>query len=507
MGGWEHVTPTGVEEWRSRLTLVTEGPWRWRWRATHRGSACATPWQDVDVGPAPPGAHGFLRASPRDSRYLEHLDGTPYFAVGENLAWPDGRGTMAYQDWLDKLSAQGANYARIWMAPWSFALEWTRRDEGGALVSSSLGDYRERMGQAWQLDQVLEAARARNVSVMLCLLNHGQFSSAVNSDWADNPYNDDNGGPLARPTDFFTDDQARALFARRLRYVVGRWGHATNILAWELWNEVDNTLQLDVETLVEWHETMARELLVLDGARHLVTTSTGALGMVLGLDPALFSLPEMGLSQFHLYGSDRIQVDFTAVITERVADLLVHGKPVLAAEVGVDFRGPAETMERDPTLVGFRDILWIPVLAGSAGTGMHWWWDNMVDPQDLYPVFGSVSRLVANLDPAGEAFTTSWESVTHGQTEVDVLRLAGRTAHLAWVKNRADTYSSGGDDSLVAGLAVPMPGVLPGCWSVTWLDPAAVETHVPLTWAGGEPLPVPSFRGSLGVRLDACRPP
>ena len=40
------------------------------------------------------------------------------------------------------------------------------------------------------------------------------------------------------PAAFFTDPEAKALFKQRLRYLVARYGAYRNLLAWELFNEV-----------------------------------------------------------------------------------------------------------------------------------------------------------------------------------------------------------------------------------------------------------------------------
>ena len=60
-------------------------------------------WHGISVERRAVG-HGFLRVSPLDHRYLTYDDGTPYFAIGENLSWYDARGTYAYDDWLDQLA-------------------------------------------------------------------------------------------------------------------------------------------------------------------------------------------------------------------------------------------------------------------------------------------------------------------------------------------------------------------------------------------------------------------
>ena len=63
--------------------------------------------------------------------------------------------------------------------------------------------------------------------------------SMFEGQWPVNPYNTVNGGPAKTPADFWTDPTARALYRRRLRYLVARYGSQTSIAFWELWNETD----------------------------------------------------------------------------------------------------------------------------------------------------------------------------------------------------------------------------------------------------------------------------
>lgn len=103
------------------------------------------------------------------------------------------------------------NYARIWMAPWAFAVEWSDR----------AGRYD--LKEAWRLDYVLRLAEKKGIYVMLCLVNHGQLRAGEN--WNGNPYNRARGGPLSSPEQFFTDPTAKDLFKKRLRYLVSRYAY------------------------------------------------------------------------------------------------------------------------------------------------------------------------------------------------------------------------------------------------------------------------------------------
>ncbi len=485
----EALTAVGDASWRVRFSAEAPGAWQWRWRLEAPGVSDSTPWQSIDISAGD--SHGPLRVSAADPVQLAFFDTTPFVAVGENVAWADTRGTYAYDDWLAKLAAQRANFIRVWLPSWGFGIEWEQ-----------LGRYDDRLDRAWQLDQVLETVRASGAVAMLCMQEHGAFSTEFNSTWADNPYNKANGGPLETPQQFFAQPDARRLFKQRLRYLVARLSWAPQLMAWELFNEVDLTLEMDADVLSAWHEEMAQYLHTLDPHRHLVTTSlSGLLGDALGLDEPVFSPPDIDFTQLHLYGGAS-PVDFTQAVPAAVAALGKYGKPVLAAEVGVDSRSAADTLATDPDGRGFHELVWSALLSGSIGTGMSWWWDSVVDPSDLYPQLGPAAAFTQGLAFDVEHFRPCHD-VSSSQR---VLALCGATTALAWVKNPNDLYTEAIDDSVVSGVTLSLAPMPDGDYSAQWLDPqgggapAATTAHA----SGGTlTVAVPAFAHDLAVRLVA----
>jgi hypothetical protein len=507
VGGYEHLTPFGDAHWRVRMTPTVAGTWSWRWVVTTRQAVATTEWQTFEVDAAAPDRHGFLHRSPLDVRYLRHDDGTPWVGIGENLCWYDGRGTFAYDDWIPKLAAQGVNFIRLWMPSWAFGLEWITRNPDGSLASSSLGDYTDRLDRAWQLDHVLALAERHGIAVMLSIQNHGAFSLTSNSEWADNPYNAANGGPLATPAEFLTDPAARALFQRRLRYLVARWGYATNLQAWELWNEAD--LVASGPAMLAWHGEMADELRALDPYDHLIGTSRASANA----SASYWSLAQIDFTQVHHY-SYPLPYDLPSVAEPLLrAHLAAHAKPTLLGEYGVDFRGPAETLENDPESIGFHQGLWIGLLAGGFGSGLSWWWDNVVDPEDLYFHFGPIAKLVDGVAFDAQGFVPIRPSVTADGRHLAAYALRGTATVLAWVQNVDHQWLlfplPGPDPSPVEGATLALDGLADGGWTARWIDTytsADVATE-PVTVAGGSvALAVPTFAKDVALRMERSTP-
>jgi hypothetical protein len=198
-------------------------------------------------------------------------------------------------------------------------------------------------------------------------------------------------------------------------------------------------------------------------------------------------------------------MDFTEVVPAIGASLRRFGKPSLIAEVGVDFRGPDETVTADATGAGFHDYLWAGLFAESFGTGMTWWWDNVIDPQDWYFHFGALSAFIDGVAFDREGFRAGKPEIAAPNDDLRALSLVGDDTALVWVKNAAHRWYAL-DESTVAGAVLTLPGVGEGDWRATWLD----------TWSGdllaeddvdvseGEPvdLDVPAFARDVALRLD-----
>lgn len=401
--------PAGAPGWRVRFTPHMPGEWmaQAEWLGHNQRSA------QLSFPVAPSDKPGFIRINPINPRYFAFDDGTPYVPIGLNLGWAGEDVLGDYTRWFDQLSANGGNVARIWMASWSFGLEWN---------DTGLGDYTNRMKQAWLLDQVFTLAEERGIYLMLTLINHGAFSTSVNSEWADNPYNKANGGPLKTPIDFVTEPTAKAFFKQRLRYIAARWAYSPHLFAWEWWNEV-NWTGIGDDTLGPWIEEMTPVLQEFDPYDHLRTNS-----LANGTFTQLWAMPELDFSQQHDYsGGDlkrTLERDF-----ERITKT-APTKPVLMGELGYS-AGAQETLDAMHLHIG----LWAAPFLGYAGGSMYWWWDNFVDPQNQWPQYQALATFLQGEDLAA----TTVAKVTIAPEGAQALALQSPTHALLWLYSDAYT--------------------------------------------------------------------
>ncbi len=247
----ESLLPSGEPFWKLRFTPVLEGSYTIVLQVYSRGVLTDSRELTIEVKGY---SHdpGFVRLH---GNYLVCDDGSDLFLIGQNVCWyTESRKTLDYDVWFEKMAENGMNYARIWMAPWAFAVEWSDR----------AGSYD--LKEAWRLDYVFRLAEEKGIYLMLCLVNHGQLKADEN--WSGNPYNRARGGPLSSPEQFFTDPAAKGLFKKRLRYLVSRYAYSTHLLAWEFFNEVDLTDNYNPSNVASWHVEMAGYLRSIDHYGH-----------------------------------------------------------------------------------------------------------------------------------------------------------------------------------------------------------------------------------------------
>lgn len=467
-------TPDQVGEWRVVTVLQTPD------------GAATSEDKRIVVGPAE--RKGFLRLPKVGGRGFRFDDGTPFYGIGANYGW--WRTSPAdYDRWLPTLAEHGVNLIRVWMAPWSMAIEWS---------DTGLGNYDARQARAAQLDYVLDLAERHGIYVMLVLLNHGQFSLRVNPEWDYNPYNVSNGGPLQYPDDFFVDETAKELFKQRLRYIVARWGHHTSLLAWELWNEVDLTTGYHRDAVAAWHAEMARCLRSLDPYRHPITTSFSSPQQ----DPTVWQLPEIDFTTTHFYDPPDI---VTAVLDYDRGKRAAFGKPTLIGEFGVEY----PKFQADTNGVVLHNGLWAGLFSLGSATPMSWWWDNYIEPGFLYPRFRSLARFLDEtvgahqlLEPVAVRVAADGEQ----ETALRAFGIRGDGDTVLWVHDGRHTFEgvvSGYAPRPIEGASVALDDVAPGAYEALWWDTWQGEVLCTETvhLAPGQPLTVPRFSRDIAVRL------
>ncbi|OGV55303.1 MAG: hypothetical protein A2X45_15530 [Lentisphaerae bacterium GWF2_50_93] len=413
----EMRTPAGKAHWAFRFTPSDSGTYKYRIVATDFTDAVkneiTTPYFKLEVEPA--GNPGVVRVCQDDKRYFELSTGEFFYPIGFNihsvkdvrsetelkLGYRPDRGTYSYEEYFSAMSKNGVNAVEIWMAAWSFALEWTssRTDYYG------LGRYN--LFNAWRLDHVLDDARQKGIYVHLVLDNHGKLSSSTDPEWDNSPHNKKtpfaaaDGAMLDLPKDFFTDKEAERYYLNRNRYVAARWGAYTNIFGFEFWSEIDLITKHDEVynsgRSVEWHKMAADHFMALDSGRHILTTHTCGEYNNPIKHRKFYELPEISYVVGDAYRDNTPFVDHMVKHTEKLRELK---KPLLITEYGGNPHGSAfSALEAD-----LHAGLWSSFFCEQAGSPFLWWHDFIHD-KGKYQHFRGFSLFMKDIDPRNKNFT------------------------------------------------------------------------------------------------------
>jgi hypothetical protein len=390
------------------------------------------------------------------------------------------------------------------MASWSFAIEW--KDSG-------LGNYDQRQYGAWLLDQLFQLADQYRVKIILVLMNHGPLSLTTNSEWKNNPYNLSLGGPLASPAQFVTNREAIGYYQQRLSYIINRWGYSPDLLAWEWFNEIDLTPITDTQ-LISWLKEMTAYLRQRDIYHHLTTNSFSVRNW-----SDVWHLPELEIVQVHSYAEnlDESQRDPADLFGAQFQALEKHQKPkpILLGEFGYSARDYGEDIEK--TGIQLHNGIWATTFSGYAGSGMYWWWDTYVAPNNLWHHFKGLADFIHGEDLSQNRPVANLE-ILDGQgwpAQATGMALQGKVT-LVWL--RSDDYTV--DASLAAngrnngiaylpplqeGLELVLDVIQDGGYIINWYDPQTAQwiSYLDATAVNHQlTIPVPAFRDDLAAKIS-----
>lgn len=364
--------------WRVRFAPPTPGNWSMVATAVDRAGTRKSAPLTFAVASSEHG--GFVRRAKNDRTF--RLDsGKPLFLVGLNLCWPDDRGLESYAVRFAKLKSVGGNFVRIWT------------DAKRKIDSPRAGLGRFDQAHSAFYDGVFALAEKNDLRLMMTLddyrilVEQDYFNHAY---WKVSPYNAANGGPAKTAMEFFTSDAVKTLYKNRLRYLVARYSAYTSLAFWEIWNEQDHIGKPGVP--IAWMREMTDYLREIDPHRHLITTSYSGGG-----DDAVWQLPAIDLTQEHVYGVGETADFSNSIRSKNAAYVGNFKKPHLVGEFGITWKEPDIAMDKVGSGTALHNACWSAMASGAAGTPLAWWWDNYLEPKDLWHVYTGVSKVAAHM--------------------------------------------------------------------------------------------------------------
>lgn len=471
--------------WKIRFTPNAVGRWTYEVHAVDRsGAAQLTAYKSTPLAfeCIAGDAQGFIRKA--NARYLKRetfANGKrryrSFYPVGPNVAWYSTSdyyvfkkpyGIYEYRRYIDSL-AGNANYMRIWLNRYQYLSlygpENALRDNGRPRMYFNTEINQK---DAAELDHIVSYAAEHGITLMPCIFNPADFrndSEALNkserynsmpSGWKYNPYHTVLG--LQHPVDFFTDSEAIRITKNLIRYIIARWGYATNILSWELWNEVDNVFYgepsnaTEKQAVLDWHATMAELFAEQDPYHHLLTTSTASLKGWEDFEKKIFN--KMDLVQRHYYQNIQ-KAKSKEQVSQRLMDLsgvmsdAYPSKHTFFGEFGFGSNANhIEANDVDPHGIDLHNSLWSSLFSGTVGPASFWRW-SYLDEKDLFRYFRPMLTFCKNLPVLSETFTAMTTGEAQGSAlvfpnglETYYLMNAAEDTLIGWAQDDAFTYQA-----------------------------------------------------------------
>lgn len=391
-------------EWRWRYTPCTPGTYRYHIEVKDSRSRTAKS-QEYTFSVADSKEKGFLRVSKFDSHYLRFDDGSFFFGIGyPNMTWTD----KGIDEWnkhhMSQLMAFRCNYTSV-----NFGGMW---NTGLTLEDSYSIDHapmRYSMLNAARIDKLLELCKKRGIYVMPCLF---QTQWGLSMHWNGNAYKKF----CKDSTEIFTNPEVDRLLRNRYRYTMARYGYSTNILAWELFNEIEFTQGYlkDRKAAMKYIENMADYLREIDPNKHLVTVSCTMDGQVQNsnLDAVIV----------HPYGRDTADI-----IMSSLAATYPANKPTIGGESGISYPDARDADLFDKEGISLHNSLYASLFGGAGGTILHWWFNLYLDIIDRYDHYVKFHDYIEGLELDKEGFVLKRGMVNGNQKNTAVMIPVAKT--------------------------------------------------------------------------------
>ncbi len=319
---------------------------------------------------------GPIHISPHNARLLATADGSPFIPIGPNICWATGETPLlSMQHFLNQLADNGGNHCRIWLSSW-FA----------QLYGSRAGMWR--LHHAELLAQVLASARSRQIKVTLVLDNHHDVK---HGDYF--PFGETKRERIAT---FFKEPHT--LWKQRNNYLFARFGADDTILAWEVFNEMDEALK-NQKKCEQWLQAAVAYLQSINTDNRLITSSLSQNTWHEVVAPPLADLVQVHAYIPSLGRTEQRHQNGVMLLSEHRSRLETINRPFCFSEVG--FNGSNEQNpgnDADTTGILLRHQAWAGLLLGGYGTGMSWWWDTYIEPNNLWQIYQPIRTACDSFD-------------------------------------------------------------------------------------------------------------
>ena len=396
--------------------------------------------------------NGYVEVSKKDKRYFAYSDGTPFYPIGINLAFPRScivsnnqefgvsnkvsyLGLRQYERWFKKCSEAGVNVARVWLGHDYFSPD---TEDAEIFILS----------QFTKIDMLLELAKKYGIKLKFTMEQFRFFvydkkdDSNVFRYFNKNLYL--NGEACPDSAEWLTGDKWKNAWLNKMQEFAKRYSGDTEIFAIELWNEMDN---VGKGQMLQWNKEMLPKVKKLF-PDNMVINSLGSLDCEYALNSYNdFCWELCDFKQMHRYLDQGAKyVDSTVnpieVIQKGISLIKDDSRPLFVAETGAVnncHSGEFKYYSCDDRGIIFVDCVYTPVFLGSAGCGNMWHWDERyIESKNLYKYFKPLAAMVGNIDFQNEDF----ESIDYSDDDAYILILKGKKASFGFIRNASDCWQN-----------------------------------------------------------------
>jgi hypothetical protein len=277
------------------------------------------------------------------------LNGTPGFVFSRNVA---GYKPTHYDTFLDWTRVGGGKFVRIQLD--SLGMGYTST---GAVDSAWAGQW----------DKIFDKAEAEGIYVLPVFSGWFDWNTGSGfSTWSSNPMNEVNGGPVKTPDELFQKDSStQTLWLDWMQTLVKRWQGRKNIIAWEVFSEVNLASGATETSGTDFINTAVALIRANDSSQRPVTASLADIGTW----PNFYRNTSIDFINVHPYPLSA-QLD-RIIVSEVRSSLVKYKRPVLIGESGLN----ADSPENYPanSEIGIRHAIWAATVSGAMnGRALYW---------------------------------------------------------------------------------------------------------------------------------------
>lgn len=452
------VYVTGSECWKVRFTPSETGIWSYRLSLNDAGTITKYPgtstFSAFQVSEST--EKGFIKIKNNSPRAFAFSDNEPYYPIGTNQIAdhytadsPLERGTKYYEDKLNKMQENGINYFRLFIG-YSYSIDIWGYDE--TFNKSYHKFYNQK--DSWQLDRIFELAEERKINLQITLfLNYILDETHPTDPWNKNPSNKnatytnfenagDNKGNLNSPYEFFTNAAEIAQQTKYIRYVLSRWGYATNLFNIELFNETDNFNAPSypkpvsyIQNVVTWHSIISNNLKQYNAFNHLVTTSFTSSEYY-----AVWNLDGIDIVSEHCYfnygGSRDIASALNGIAKNKIN---TYNKPYLIGEFA--YKDARNYQQDDPKVYLLHCSSWTTFFGGLTTPSFWEFWHLVNYSFDARNNSLGISEYTKNLPIIPDDFISGKEENKNG-FDLYYMRNPEKTTFYGYIQDHNFSYDN-----------------------------------------------------------------